>query len=199
MKYCDDLGIPADKSSTLFLFLGIFAALGRLGGGFLCNMRFIKAGFLQQAATFIVGSSTMLLTLAKTYVAVVTYVITFAIADGMMVTSVIIECMELVEDSKRASTFGFFMLFGGIVGMTSPPFAGSLSLINISCVLITLLSHPITGNPIISSIHPSLSSYLAPSVRRTFFLSFRRSIGVHLSLHLFLHQFQFLQLLNHVI
>ena len=111
-------------------------------------MRFIKAGFLQQAATFIVGSSTMLLTLAKTYVAVVTYVITFAIADGMMVTSVIIECMELVEDSKRASTFGFFMLFGGIVGMTSPPFAGSLSLINISCVLITLLSHPITGNPI---------------------------------------------------
>lgn len=143
VKHCDDLGIPADKSSTLFLFLGIFAALGRLGGGFLCNMRFIKAGFLQQAAAFIVGCSTMLLTLAKTYAALVTFVITFAVADGMMVTSFVIECMEFVEESKRALTFGFFMLVGGIVGMTSPPLAGILSWINVCCVLILLLSHPI--------------------------------------------------------
>jgi len=127
VKHCDDLGIPADKSSTLFLFLGIFAALGRLGGGFLCNMRFIKAGFLQQAAAFIVGCSTMLLTLAKTYAALVTFVITFAVADGMMVTSFVIECMEFVEESKRALTFGFFMLVGGIVGMTSPPLAGFMA------------------------------------------------------------------------
>ena len=143
MKHCDDLGIPADKSSTLFLFLGIFATLGRLGGGFLCNVRFIKVRFLQQAATFIVGSSTMLLILAKTYVAMVTYVVTFGFADGIMVTSIIIECMESVEESKRASAFGFFMLFGGIVGIASPPLAGSLSLINIRYVMILLLSHPI--------------------------------------------------------
>ena len=143
MKHCDDLGIPADKSSTLFLFLGIFATLGRLGGGFLCNVRFIKVRFLQQAATFIVGSSTMLLILAKTYVAMVTYVITFGFADGIMITSIIIECMESVEESKRASAFGFFMLFGGIVGIASPPLAGSLSLINIRYVMILLLSHPI--------------------------------------------------------
>lgn len=127
VKHCDDLGIPADKSSTLFLFLGIFAALGRLGGGFLCNMRFIKVRFLQQAAAFIVGSSTMLLTLAKTYAALVTFVIVFAVADGIMVTSFIIECMELVEASKRASAFGIFMLVGGIVGMASAPLAGILS------------------------------------------------------------------------
>ena len=174
MKYCDDLGIPADKSSTLFLFLGIFAALGRLGGGFLCNMRFIKAGFLQQAATFIVGSSTMLLTLAKTYVAVVTYVITFAIADGMMVTSVIIECMELVEDSKRASTFGFFMLFGGIVGMTSPPFAGSLSLINIQ-------SH--IQSQAIRLFHPSILPSHPISLRRSVVHFFCPSVGLSASIY----------------
>jgi len=143
VKYCDDLGIPADKSSTLFLFLGIFAALGRLGGGFLCNMRFIKACLLQQAAAFIVGSSTMLLILAKTYVAMVMYVIMFGFADGIMTSSLIIECIESVEESKKASAFGFFLLFGGIVGIVSPPLAGSLSLINIRCVMILLLSHPI--------------------------------------------------------
>ena len=85
----------------------------------------------------------MLLILAKTYVAMVTYVITFGFADGIMITSIIIECMESVEESKRASAFGLFMLFGGIVGIASPPLAGSLSLINIRYVMILLLSHPI--------------------------------------------------------
>ena len=143
MKHCDDIGIPADKSSTLFLFLGIFATLGRLGGGFLCNTRFIKVRLLQQSATFIVGSSTMLLILAKTYVAMVVYVIPFGFADGIMITSLIIEFIESVEESKRASGFGFFMLVGGIVGITSPPLAGSVGLINIYCVLMLSLTHPI--------------------------------------------------------
>jgi len=127
VKHYDDLGIPADKSSTLFLFLGIFATLGRLGGGFLCNMRIVKVGVLQQSAAFIVGSSTMLLILAKTYVVMVLYVITFGFADGIMVTSLIIECIQSVEESKRASAFGFFMLVGGIVGITSPPLAGFMA------------------------------------------------------------------------
>ena len=124
IKYCDDLGIPADKSSTLYLFIGIFASLRRLGGGFLCNVRFIKERYIQQVATFIVGSSTMLLVLAKTYAALVGFAIMFSAADGMMVTSLIIECMESVEESKRASAFGFVLVSGGVFGLVSPPLAG---------------------------------------------------------------------------
>ena len=67
----------------------------------------------------------MLLTLAKTYAALVIYVITFSVADGMMVTSLIIECMESVEESKRASTFGFVLMCGGSFGLASPPLAGT--------------------------------------------------------------------------
>ena len=85
----------------------------------------------------------MLLILAKSYVALVAYVIPFGFADGVMVTSIIIETIESFEDSKRAPAFGFIMLVGGIVGITSPPLAGSLSLINICCVLMLSLSHPI--------------------------------------------------------
>ena len=67
----------------------------------------------------------MLLTLAKTYAALVVYAITFSVADGMMVTSLIIECMESVEESKRASTFGFVLMNGGVFGLGSPPLAGT--------------------------------------------------------------------------
>ena len=124
IKHCDDLGIPADKSATLYVFIGIFASVGRLGGGFLCNTRFLKARHIQQASTFIVGCSTVLLILAKTYAALVVYAITFSVADGMMITSFIIECMECVEESKRAPTFGFVLTSGGGFGLGSPPLAG---------------------------------------------------------------------------
>ena len=157
VKHCDDLGIPSDKSSTLFLFLGIFATLGRLGGGFLCNMRFVKVGLLQQSTTFIVGCSTMLMILGKTYAVMVLYVITFAFADGIMISSLIIEFIQSVEESKRASAFGLYLMFGGIVGITSPPLAGNLSL-KIGCVLILLLSDPIQSNPSIHApcFHPCI-------------------------------------------
>ena len=68
----------------------------------------------------------MLLTVAKTYVALVVYAITFSLADGMMITTFIIECMhmETVEESKRASVFGFTMMSSGIFALGSPPLSG---------------------------------------------------------------------------
>ncbi|KAL9954132.1 hypothetical protein ACROYT_G041630 [Oculina patagonica] len=116
IKHCDDLGIPDDKSSTLYLFIGIFASLGRLGAGFLCNMKCTNSLRLFQAAVFVMGASTMLLTLAKTYAKLVVYAIIFSMADGMMITTFIIICMhmETLEESKRASVVGFNIFFRDI-------------------------------------------------------------------------------------
>ena len=124
IKYCDDLGIPADKSSLLYLFIGIFATIGRLGGGFLCNLRFIKARFLHQAVSFVIGVSTMLIPLATTYAGLIAFVIIFSVADGIMITTIIIECMESVDESKRVSTFGFLLMAAGVFALGSPPLSG---------------------------------------------------------------------------
>ncbi|KAL9954134.1 hypothetical protein ACROYT_G041632 [Oculina patagonica] len=129
IKHCDDLDIPADKSSTLYLFIGIFASLGRLGAGLLCNMECTNSLRLFQAAVFVMGASTMLLTLAKSYAALAVYAITFSIADGMLITTFIIECMnmESVEESKRASAFGFALMSSGILALCSPPLSGFMA------------------------------------------------------------------------
>ena len=124
IKHCDDLGIPADKSSTLYLFIGIFVALGRLGGGFLSDMKYIKTLRLFQVSTFIIGVSTMLLTLATTYAALVVYAITFSLADGMMVSTFFVECFESVAQSKRASVTGFIFVTGAAFFLGAPPLSG---------------------------------------------------------------------------
>ena len=124
IKHCEDLSIPADKSSTLFLFIGICATIGRLGGGFLCNIKCIKAIRLYQTAAFLMGASTMLLTLAKTYVAVAAYAVVFGAMDGLMVTTFIIALLDSADESKKASIFGFSLMCSSVGALSSPPLSG---------------------------------------------------------------------------
>ena len=124
MKHCDDLGILADKSSTIYMVIGIFASLGRIGGGFLCDLKFVNSRLLLQAAIFIMAASTMLLTLAKTYFGVFTYAIFFSSADGLMITSMIVETLKAVKQDEKASAVGLLMLFSGVSALIGPPLSG---------------------------------------------------------------------------
>lgn len=129
IKHCDDLGIPADKSSTLFSFLGIFAAIGRLAAGFLCDIKYINSLFLYQTAVFVSGTATMLFTQTKTYPSLVAVVIMFSIGDGLMVSSFIIELFKSVQVSQRAPCLGFCMMAAGFLVFGSPPLSGECSLV----------------------------------------------------------------------
>lgn len=118
------MGIPADKSATLLMFIGVFATLGRLGGGFLCNLKLFQARILLQASLLIMGTSVMLLSLAKTYGTLVAFAIVFSASDGMMMVTFLVECMNSVEDSKQASAVGFSMISAGVVALGAPPLTG---------------------------------------------------------------------------
>ena len=54
----------------------------------------------------------------------VAYAIVFSAADGMTVTTYVIELLNSVEESKRASVFGFSMMFAGVGALGSPPLSG---------------------------------------------------------------------------
>ena len=118
------MGIPADKSATLLMFIGVFATLGRLGGGFLCNLKLFQARILLQASILIMGTSVMLLSVAKTYGTLVAFAIVFSASDGMMMVTFVVECMNSVEDSKQASAVGFSMISAGVVALGAPPLTG---------------------------------------------------------------------------
>lgn len=66
----------------------------------------------------------MLLTLANTYAGLVVFVIIFSVADGIMITTIVIECMESLEESKRASAFGILMMITSVFALGSPPLSG---------------------------------------------------------------------------
>lgn len=127
IKHCNDLGIPADKSATLFLFLGLFASTGRLMAGFLCDIRWINSQFLYQASVFILGAAILLLIPAKTYASLAAVVVLFSVADGLMVSTFIIELFKSVMESQRASSLGFCMLIGCVSVFCGPPVSGLIA------------------------------------------------------------------------
>lgn len=134
IKHCDDLGIAANKSSTLFSFIGVFAAVGRLGAGCLCDIKRINSLFLYQSAVFVSGASTILFLQAKTYASLAAVVVVFSVADGLMVSTFIIELFRSVQLSQRAPCLGFCMMVSGIFVMCSPPLSGE----SVYFVIVTL-------------------------------------------------------------
>lgn len=88
-------------------------------------MKYINTIRLFQAVTFIMGASTMLLSLAKTYAALVVYATVFSVADGRMISTFIVECMEVVDgESERTSVIGFIIMVGGGFVLSGPPLSG---------------------------------------------------------------------------
>lgn len=127
IKHCDDLGIPADKSSTLFTFIGIFSAIGRLCAGWLCDIKYVNSRLLYQASVLLTGVSIMLLTVPKTYTPLAVIVIIFSLADGLVVSTYIIELFKSVEESERALCLGFSMMAGGVLVFGGPPLTGLMA------------------------------------------------------------------------
>ena len=72
----------------------------------------------------------MLLSLAQTYAALAGYAIVFSMADGMLMSTFLVECMEVVdEESKRASVVGFIILGGAGFLLSAPPLFGKCNAI----------------------------------------------------------------------
>lgn len=136
MKFCrDDLGMAADKSSTLFLFIGFFAAAGRILAGILCDFRCVNSLFLLQGAIFVSAASILSLVVVKTYPALASVVVLFSLADGLVVSTSTIELLNCVKESERASSLGFCLMGAGVFMICSPPLSGKCFLI------LRLLSH----------------------------------------------------------
>ena len=106
------------------MVIGIFASLGRIGVEFLCDTKFVNSLLLLQAAIFIIEASTMPLTLAKSYFGVFAYAIFFSSADGLMITSMIVETLKAVKEDEKAIAVGLLMLFSVFSALISPPLSG---------------------------------------------------------------------------
>lgn len=124
MRFCEDLGITADMASKLYIYYGLSSAIARVLAGRLCDIRGINPVYLYQSAEFVVGLSTILVTLANDYTALIVFVVIYGFCDGTFITTLNIILLTSVDASKRAAALGWNMQFTTIFMASGPPLAG---------------------------------------------------------------------------
>lgn len=123
IRYCEDLGISAEKGSRLFIYYGLCSAIGRLLAGILCNHKKVNTFYVFQVAEIVAGLSIILVTLTTTYTPLVIFIVVYGIADGFFFTSL---CAILLTASplKTAAVIGWEMMLVSVFLASGPPLAG---------------------------------------------------------------------------
>ena len=128
VKFSEERGMSSSASARLILFMGITVAIGRLAGGFLCAFKRLDNFYILQGMLLVNGVSTVLLTLAHKYEALVAYAIVFGFGDGAMITAVNVIALTCVDHLKAASSFGFLLLVASVTSLAGPPISGELKI-----------------------------------------------------------------------
>ena len=123
IRYCEDLGISSEKGSHLFIYYGGCSAIGRLLAGILCNHPRVNAFFVFQAAEFVVGLSTILVALTRTYTPLVIYIVIYGLSDGFFFTSLSVILLT-ASPLKTAAVLGWEMMLTSVFLASGPPLAG---------------------------------------------------------------------------
>ena len=91
--------------------------------GILCSHRRINAFFIFQAAEFVAGLSTILVTLTSSYSWLVAYIVIYGLSDGFLFTSLSINLLTACP-LKTPAVLGWEMLLASLTLASGPPLAG---------------------------------------------------------------------------
>lgn len=106
MRHCEDLGIPADKSSKLLMVYGLTSYVMRIITGRLCDMKGINPIYVFQFGMLTSGVAVMLFGVPASYVPLTVISAFFGVGDGTSLTAGNLLLLTTVEPKKRASPFG---------------------------------------------------------------------------------------------
>ena len=124
IRFCEDIGITADRASKLYIYYGISSATARVITGRLCDVRGINPLFIYQGVEFVVGLSTILVTFADSYSQLIVFAVFYGFCDGAFITTLNIILMTWVEEEKRPASLGWNMQFASLFMGSGPPIAG---------------------------------------------------------------------------
>lgn len=127
VKYCEDLGITAQKASRLFIFIGLASSLGRILSGKLCNNQNVNPVFVYQSSLFIGGVSALLLPSATKYWALVVFSCAYGLSDGIFIATQCYILLSCVDRKRVTASFCILNLVYSFSVATGGPIAGLMA------------------------------------------------------------------------
>ena len=102
---------------------GLGSAIGRLLAGILCHHPRVNAFIVFWAAEFVIGLSTILVTLTSNYAPLIICMIIYGLGDGFFFTSLTVLLLT-VSPQKTTAVIGWEMMLLSLFVTSGPPLAG---------------------------------------------------------------------------
>ncbi|XP_015784142.1 monocarboxylate transporter 10 [Tetranychus urticae] len=125
VKHASDI-LPGSNGELLVTCIGATSGIGRLVFGQISDIQSVNPVVLQQIALLAIGGSTMLFTIAKSYVLLLILCAIFGLFDGCFVSLMGPVAYSLVGKEGASQAIGFVLGLSSIPFMLGPPLAGYL-------------------------------------------------------------------------
>ena len=124
MRFCEDIGIAADAASRLFVYYGLATCVGRLVSGRLCDSQKVNTFYVYQAAELVLGSSILVVTMAKSYVHMIVFIVLYGFCDGVFITTLSVLVITSVVPPKVPVALSWQLQISSLFLASGPPVAG---------------------------------------------------------------------------
>ncbi|XP_015770801.1 PREDICTED: monocarboxylate transporter 10-like [Acropora digitifera] len=124
IKYCETVGISAQKASRLFIFVGLSSSFGRLISGKLCNADRVNAVFIYQSSLLLAAICAFLLPFATKYREVIAFSVVYGLADGIFITTHGFILLSCIDAKRRTAAFAMNNVLFAIAAAAGGPIIG---------------------------------------------------------------------------
>ncbi|XP_029202813.2 monocarboxylate transporter 10-like [Acropora muricata] len=124
VKYCEAVGISAQKASRLFIFVGLSSSFGRLISGKLCNSDRVNAVFIYQSSLLLAAICAFLLPFATKYREVIAFCVVYGLADGIFITTHGFILLSCIDAKRRTAAFAMNNVLFAIAAAAGGPIIG---------------------------------------------------------------------------
>ena len=123
IRYCEELGIAAEKGARLFIIQGSCTCVARLLAGLACSHPRVDSFKIYQLGQFAAGLSVILMTIAPTFKTLSACTVLYGLGDGFFYTS--LSCLYFtVSPQKSAAVIGWQMMTAAFFLASGPTLAG---------------------------------------------------------------------------
>ncbi|EDO48615.1 predicted protein [Nematostella vectensis] len=127
VKHCREIGVSAQKSSTLFIYIGITSFAGKLVSGRLCDSPRISTLYVHQISALIIGASVLMIRLASDYTGFAIFAACYGCGNGMFITTMYLLFLNTVEPRLRPSALAYGEMVNAVSIAIGSPIAGLLA------------------------------------------------------------------------
>ena len=124
VKYCEDIGISAQKRSQLFIYIGLASSVSRLVSGRLCCNERVNPVYIYQSGIVAAGLATFMLHFTTEYWILIAFSVVYGLSDGVFATTQCYILLTIVDSKRTTAAFCIYNVLSSFPSAAGGPVAG---------------------------------------------------------------------------